>query len=687
MTRAMRRALLQVWVAAVCLLLTAVATADDPPPRTPLDIIATPIFGSGSLPMGGWGEILVRITNRGQDPFRGKVTVFGASATWSSDDVDRTDAPFSAAAGASVSLRVPVRITVHSEPAIRVFSEEGDQLYQQTFSRITDNRTVLLDIAKTSALGAAVRGVRVGSNADPWSPPTLGYRGPTRSDSVVDVFSPIYDPVTGDPLLPQRAAGYSRAAVVLARSEELARLPAAELEALSGFVLSGGTLALVITRPEDMRDPVVVSFCGDAVIDAKLEAPNLEPIMPFSPPPGSSLGGQELPKQRTPESYLTDTLRSFEGGNLRPSAYGASGPYGLGEVHLLSFDPQTKPGVDSAWVHIRMVDMLRRANERVAAVLFRPGEPVQQTNEIRRRLDPNEGSRWAIVLTALLLLAYAVVAGPVNFNHWRKRGRPLRALLYLPLLSASTFAAVVVVGVLAKGCSGRARHLTVVEAGAGMTTGVARRYRGFYVPSAQDLSVTTTHASSVLGTAESGDETQDLLVVDRDSLRLVDLHLRPWETMVVREDGLADLGEGVAIVEAAAGEVDVINHTERALLGLVLRMPDGTVGFARELAPGDTLTAGDWTRVSRVVQRTSPGTRGFDPLQLRKELDDADEGLSLDWQAVSDVLHYESRDWFPNDVPVLLAMVEGGEGRDRDGGLGIDMDRVLVRVVGWGGTR
>jgi hypothetical protein len=36
-------------------------------------------------------------------------------------------------------------------------------------------------------------------------------------------------------------------------------------------------------------------------------------------------------------------------------------------------------------------------------------------------------------------------------------------------------------------------------------------------------------------------------------------------------------------------------------------------------------------------------------------------------------------------VPVLLAQVEGGEGRTSDTGLRLDSDRVLVRVVGFGG--
>ena len=63
--------------------------------------------------------------------------------------------------------------------------------------------------------------------------------------------------------------------------------------------------------------------------------------------------------------------------------------------------------------------------------------------ELRRELDPNEGARWAIVVAAMLLFAYSVVSGPVNFAVARNRGRPLSALVALPLLSLGAFLLIV----------------------------------------------------------------------------------------------------------------------------------------------------------------------------------------------------------------------------------------------------
>jgi len=42
-------------------------------------------------------------------------------------------------------------------------------------------------------------------------------------------------------------------------------------------------------------------------------------------------------------------------------------------------------------------------------------------------------------------------------------------------------------------------------------------------------------------------------------------------------------------------------------------------------------------------------------------------------------------DWFPDGVPVVVGQLDGGEGRPTDTGLRVESDRLLVRVVGWGG--
>lgn len=665
-----------------------------------IEILASPIFGPQSLPGGGWGEILVRITNDGKKPYKGRVVAYGGLSAWSDDEEATAHASFSAAAGATVSLRIPVRVSDLNDPAIRVFDEDDKKIHQQAFVRAVDNRTILVDVAKTSALGAALRDTPVGARFDPWTGAMTGSWTAGTANSTADVVSPAYDVVTGDPLLPRRAAGYARVSAVLMRSEELVRLPPLEMEALATFVASGGTLSVIITRPEDLRAPVMVSLCGDAIRELDATDATLDPVVAPVPNPSTpGAGGRTLPPATAPAAEIEEKLKSYEGGNLVPSLYGGSAPYGLGEVHVLGFDPQTKPAVDSAWVHLRMVDLMRRANERMSGVLFRPGSPHGYVSEVRQQLDPNESSRWSILLGALLLLGYALVAGPGNFTFWRKKGQPLRALVWLPVMSLTAFGSIVVIGVVAKGCSGRARHLTVIEAGAGMDTGTARRWRGFFVPSAQQLDIHTGSASSILGSEQTGgrDETLlDKIQVDREGLRLEAVQLRPWETMVIREDGLGQLGEGIAIV-GDTEEVEIINRSGHNLVGLVLFLPyddpsHAETLFIDRLGDGERVKSDDMKQVKRVAEPfTTSGPLGlldsfdFNVARVHDRLDEASPGLHDAWSAVLTALP-SRRNWFPSDAPVLLAAYEDGEDKDSDSGLTIDQDRVLVRVVGWGGA-
>ncbi len=660
---------------------------DEPgiaPDRGKLDIVAVPVFGPPSVWPGAWTELLVRIHNRGSEPARGQVIAEGSA----NHDAMQSRAPFHVNPGASVSLRVPVIVGEWLDPMVEVHSEAGARLYLQGFPRTSDNRTLLVDVARASALGAALRTVVVGSRNDPW-----GEGGPAAmgSPSTVDVVSPLYDEVTGEPILPRRAAGYTRAAAVLVASADLVGLPALELEALSGYVLGGGTLAVVMSRPEDDRHPVMVSLVGGAMTRGEPHGATLAPLALASL--GSAFPyAKPQPAQSAPERAVHDTLVGFRGGNLVPSAYGASAAYGLGEVHVLAFDPQAQPSVDSAWVHVRMIDLLRRANERIGGVLFRHGQRQAMAYQVRQELDPNEGSRWAILVSALLLCLYAIIAGPVNYTYWRRKGQPLKALLWQAIVAALAFGAVVVVGVSAKGCSGRARHLTVVEAGAGMKVGNARRWRGFFVPNASDMTIVTSSASSVLSTAltTTSEPPRDNLLIDRDGLRLVDVQLRPWETMVIREDAYASLGEGIALHPLSPSETQVINRSGRRLLGLVLHQPKVGALYLRTLDDGASASSSTFAAVPRAAiglptTATTLALVDFNMHAVASELDTAAAGLAQAWAAVADSIPVR-KNWFPADVPVLLAQLEGGEGAPSDTGLSIDSDRVLVRIVGYGGA-
>ncbi|MBI4957253.1 MAG: hypothetical protein HY908_34900 [Myxococcales bacterium] len=653
--------------------------------RPKLDVSVQPVLGPNTLLPMGFGEVAVRIASHG-DTIAGEVRVAVEQLWGSAAPGPATHVPFALAAHDEVLVHVPVRLSELEDVMARVLDEDGEVLFQRGVARSTGNEVELVVVDRSMALGSQLRGAAVASRRWPWAR-SGGPGYATTPGGSADIAAPQFDPATGDPVLPDYAVGYARAAAVLLGTEELVHLGPTALAALGTYVLGGGTLALVPSRPEDLRSEVVALLVGGEV--RKLPAAP-ETLRTLEIDTSAGATGRLLPNVWLPEPALLPELASYAGGNLRPSLYGASAAYGLGEVHLLGFDPLHRPGLDSGWVHNRILDLLRRALERRASVLFPPGDLEIPPRDVRRLLDPNESSRWGIVIATLVLCAYAILAGPVNFGRWRKKGKPLAALPSLALIAAGCFAAVVVVGFAAKGCVGRARSLSIVEAGAGMKQGTLRRYRAYFAASSGYATVWPSSPAGILalsGENEGGAE----LRVDGAGLRLEKVPLEPWETVLVREDGLASLGDGVALVPSeAGGGVRVVNRTGHTLRGLVLHAPASAaragldLGYLAELGDGDSAESASFTVVGSLspvggaLTMYGPSTHVFEgPVESRSP------GLGKAWSALASMVG--DADWFPADVPALLAELVDGDARTEDGGFRLEQRRQLVRVLGWGG--
>ncbi|WP_437305080.1 hypothetical protein [Sorangium sp. So ce388] len=682
------------WLAALSTAGPALGQAPAAPGAPELVVDAAPVFGtSGGMPWG-WNQVVVRLQNNGGKAAKGEVEV--ASTRYGEQRVFVASAPYTVAAGASIHVRVPVQVSPFADVQVRALDEGGAQVSSHALSSTSQRAVVLFDVSEASL-------VRGGLHEAPVGPLYLpSGRGPGSSPSpVLWVGQPRYDGATGDPLLPDRAALYSAADAVLMRTDTLSRLNGAELEALAGYVLSGGTLALAVARPEDLRHPTLAAFVGGEVARAGVAPPTLEEIVPPGAPSGFGKQGNALPPAPTASPAVAEALSGWSGGNLRGSPYGSSAFYGLGEVHLLAFDPTRPPASGDPWAKIRVADLARRAYDRRSTVAFRPGEEAMglDLDPVRRELDPNESSRWAIGVSALLLCLYAVLAGPINFSRAARQGRPLRALRHLPVYAAVTFAVIVGVGLLAKGVRGRARHLTLIEAGAGITKGAVRRFRAFFVPRAEELTVRTTDASGVISTAVLAElaERRDRLLVERDGARLTQVAALPWQTVIVREDGVAPLGDGIAIIAEPSGDVVVSNRSGRDLRGGVLWLPAGVARYFGRIRDGEKVSSragvdlGARSDGQSWLSHVSFGRRvgGIDIHDLGGGLlvpllePDA-PGLGAAWLAIEEAAG-SAVDWFPAGVPVLFGQLDGGEGRASDSGLRLESDRVLVRIVGYGG--
>lgn len=683
------RLLLRTALAALAVLAPGRAALAAPPP--PLTVEVVPALGPGAGMGEGWTSFVVWLKNPRSTEVSGSVELLAKPSWARQETLVRTRAPFALAPGAHVAVELPTHgfASTPAEFTLKVVDQNDAPLTAAPVPvpDLHQGDPTLVDLSVPSRIASGLRGTQL-----PLRRPTSGYRAP-----VALVSSPPVDPATGDLVLPRWAAGYASATLVTTSARRLAKVGQPELWALSQWVLAGGALAVALERPEDLRLDVLTRLAGGAIQQASPGRDVYGESLFYLTPEASqvpslrdpSTAGTLQVERRGPREDIAALLKGFAGGNLRPSPWGAVASYGLGELHLVAFE-LGEPFASDRWVTLKLADLLRHAAERQVTLAFPLGRTAFDSagvDGVRTLLDPNRTVRWTIVLAAFLLLGYAVVAGPVSFWLASRKGRPLRALVHLPFWAVGTLAAVVLLGLAGKGIRGRARHFTVVEAGAGILRGAAVRFRGFYSPSSKDIQVRPTSRASLLDVAQGAEFVERTLTVDRDGPRLDRLRTKPWATVVAREDGFMSLAGGVSIVTGADGGVVVKNRAARDLVGAVLKVPGrSAVGFER-IKDGASVREADGEALTSNLGGT-PLYGYVHPLGtalVKDELERYADGLSRAW-GVLEAQAGSGVDFWPDDVPVLLAQLDGGEGALTDSGFALDQDRVLVRIVGYGGV-
>lgn len=648
-------------------------------------LIASPVLGSDLPPSDAWSALLVRVDNREAKSIKGNIEISFEGGYGHKTDAFVARAPCAVGPGDTAIVQLPVHGNGGFSLKIALLDETGKEIAKESLRTIGQPEPALIDIAPTPRLGAFLRGARLPVHASSSS---------SRVNLVVSAPTFI-TPV--DPILPERPAEYGGATVVVMPSDVLSRLAGPALDALTGWVLGGGTLATYIVRPEDLRSPTLTALVGGDINEDGKAAHLMgfgsraierdgSSIDPDPTPSGPGKKGKPIAGTTVrPGDGIRDAMHAYYGGNLVRSDFGSSAAYGLGEVHILPFDLTQAPVLDDAWVQSRMVELVRYGWDRRTSVAFPPGSPTAfdspMEQPIRRQLDPNQRGRWAILVAAILLLGYSVIAGPVNFMLAARDHKPLRSLPILIGLSGITFAAILLLGVMAKGCSGESRRLALIETSGGMPRGVIRRYRGFFTPAARTMTVTASTTEALLDVNGESD-TRPTLVVDRGALRLQGLATLPWQTVVIREDGIAQIGGGVSLGRVAGGDVRVTNRSARSLRGLIVFVPGKGLYFHSELKDGATLLGSTGTRVK------SMGAGAGNTLSssaFAKELGTVSSGLAEAWGTFEYRSSITPMTWWPDDVPVVLAQIDGGEGIPRDGGMSVQQDRTLIRVLGYGG--
>lgn len=428
------------------------------------------------------------------------------------------------------------------------------------------------------------------------------------------------DRTTGRPVLPTRASSYHHVTAAGISAKSLTALEPAERDALFTWIRAGGSL-VVVRAPAEAVAPYV---------------------------------GADGPRM-------------------------VSVRVGAGEVHVLS----SESPLHDDWLDGRIVSIVAsRWGIRSTPMPLGGGSAMMsQYDAVRRLLDPNEGFRPALGFAALALVGYAALVGPLAYAFARRRRRPFLPLLTTPALSIGAFATVVGVGLATKGVHGRAMHFAFVEVDSGNTAGTVRHFRTFYTGNAKNLTVKPLAQASVLDAARD-DLAVGTLEIREGGAVLENVKTMPWQPVMVREDGIVDLGRGIRLERDGAG-VRLTNGTAREMVDVVLFAPGETHFFASVPAGGQVTTVGH-AGLGRDLSfqngsYAEGGTRSHRSVQwydLRTAIAGAPH-LGDDWAPLEGTSSGPV-DW---GSPFVLAKLAGGA-KD-DSGLPVTKSTTLVHVHGF----
>lgn len=640
----------------------------------------------------GWNEAVVQLDNADGGAWRGEVVV-DSSYDRHSDSRGSVRVPVSLSAGESVRLLIPLHLRAGTFPNIvlRATGEGEVASATLTLTRGIEGVATIVEVQGKDARGAKLVDIPATSSFDDekdeggaapphptyvpptHGPPTHGPAVPTPvpppgypSLAVAQVSTVQIARESGDPILPDIAGGYSGAVLILVPSDILARLQGRTLDALEHWVLAGGTIAIAVTREEDLRTPALKMLIGG---EARMTSAAGATAMTF--------GGADLTKG--------DISKEGDDGD-----YAA---HGLGQVWLLrrdpwarTFDPKSPKSIYALW------NQSRTRRTQVISLPAGTGLRWQDDDRVRKFLDPNHGFRPSLGIAAVLVVIYALLVGPVAFGRARKLGRPLAVLRATPLLALGLFVLLVGLGKIGKGFKGRARRLTVLEIAGGAQHGSATTFHAFYVADPNVVEVVAARPIDTVHAVEPFSE-GDPIELDRGSIAVRAVRAHPWQTIVVAEEGARDVKGGI-VLEGNGQKLTLINKSSWTLEHVVLHPETTAASPARsryfaKVGPGETVVARDGVAVDRRV-RPLPyhfvaGGGGGEPL-IKNDDPSADAIDALDalvtaWSGAS----YPMGEPVPYALPIATALVRTTGGTTS--GLSLEREAILVRVVGLGGGK
>jgi hypothetical protein len=539
------------------------AHAQTPPP---VDLAADGIFGHDAFLSGGYATLAVRASNRTASALQGEVVV--EARTWDQTvSVHRVGLDLPAREGRVTTLTVPAFEDGLSY--VITYEAGGSDLASTSLAlSYSGSARPIVVLDDPPRLRAPLVGTHV-SLLD-----TSGYYG--SRDVEVPIGVATTDPRSGDLLLPDSAAGWSNVLVAIGTVPTLGRAGEPELAALEAWVRAGGHLVVMPTRSADLDHAFLRRTVG-ALTRGEAPGGAVGPILGITEAPLT------CPREATRE------------------VFGCQVRVGFGTVWVTDFDLSEASVVnrtETQEIFRAIARSVAAGDDRVhpflpfARGVDRPAEPWMSgpnVTAVRTALDPNEGYRPALVLVGIVLLAYVLLVGPVNFTIVERRKQPTLALLTTPVLALVCVAATFFVGYVGKGVLMRYRRVELVDVVDGSETGVSRRYTGYFYtrPAAVDVDLAPRAVAMRMGSGGAGDGPVVREGAERRTLETMRAGL--WETAFVREDDTPALGGAVRFELEGSRIARVRNDTTLSIHGAFMTDLAGGVYAIGEIAAGSVV--------------------------------------------------------------------------------------------------
>jgi len=574
-----------------------------------------PLFGETCLPSAGSGELRVRVENTGSRPLRAVLVV---DATAPRPDRPRTRHAWTVRVGARAEAMLSVdtpRPLAGGAMTFRVLGEDRRTLATTTLALPGGEGSMILDATPghrfANAQRAGAGGLLSGDVGDEGDygrgglfralsgapePAALPYAGVTCA-----VERPA---ATGSPRLPRLVAGYRAVALVLLDSASLNGLAPSERQSLAGYVAEGGSLAVIVRSPNDLRHPVLGALVGDGVSAFPMPSWSREPevIDPWRVP------------RVAPQAATLAGARTWGGGHLDPrwlaavdrgvpaGTLGATARYGDGVVHLLSWDPSQTASLEDPWSARTVLQLAAHADHRRAPRLFAPEpETLPIPGPVRSFLSPSARPGLDLLRAGAIVAAFA---SALLLAAWMTRRLGARSL-FAPVCAALTLAAWALLareGGAHRAALVQARTLSVLDAPWGFSVASARRFHMVYSGHRRSLAIHLGGPERVVAVDPTAGRGPITRLVAPDAAHLVGLGVLPWTPTFVREDGPEELRGAVTLHRAPTGELSVRNGLPWALREVLLLDRGSSSGWSFEaIAPGRTRSVREGRALPRSV--------------------------------------------------------------------------------------